>query len=103
KGLTEVARAHALVVQPRDQLLDALGLAQVRWQDDAAELFPLAVRPAVVDPRLLHLHGPDARGDRPPRQRAVTHHLAMALLVPATLMAVDPVGHFRINRLREQL
>src|SRR5262249_41300590 len=52
--LAEVARTDALEVEPGDQLLDTLGLAQVGRQDRRGELLALLGRPAVVDPGLSH-------------------------------------------------
>jgi len=38
EGFVEPAGGDALEVQPRDQLVDLLGLAQVRWQQLAGKL-----------------------------------------------------------------
>ena len=62
QGLAEVARADALQVQPGDQLLDALGLSQVRRQNLRGER--LGFGPLAVDPAL------SAAAPRPARLRS---------------------------------
>ena len=78
QSLAEIPRAHSLEVKPGDQLLDALGLAQVGRQDRRSELLPLLGTAPVMHPWLLDFDWPDAGSNRPGRQRAVTHHLPMA-------------------------
>src|ERR1043166_567949 len=52
EGFTEIAGADAFEVEPRDQLLDTLGLAQIRRQDLRRETLPLLKWPAITDARL---------------------------------------------------
>src|SRR5262249_34398266 len=101
--LAEVAGRNPLEVQPGDQLLDALGLAQVRRQDRRGELLSGVGRPAVMDARLLDRDRADAGGDGALGQVAVADDLVTADGVAAVPVAVDPVGDFGLDGLGEQL
>src|SRR5262249_18244432 len=101
--LAEVARTDALEVEPGDQLLDTLGLAQVGRQDRRGELLALLGRPAVVDAGLLHRDRAHAGGDGPLGQVAVADDLAASGGIAAVLVAVDPVGDLGLDGLGEQL
>ena len=99
--LAEVAAADSLEIEPGDQLLDALGLAQVGRQDRRGELLTPLGRPAVVDARLLDGNRPQSGGKGPLGQMAVADDLAKAVAVAAVLSAVDPVGDLSLNGLGE--
>src|SRR5262249_33817917 len=100
--LTEVAGADPLEVEPGDQLLDALGLAQVRRQDRRGKLLSFAGRPAVVDSGLLDRDRPEARGDGAVGQVAVADDPATAARIPAVLVAFEPVSDFGVDSLSEE-
>src|SRR5262249_55300024 len=46
---------------------------------------------------------PDAGGEGPRRQMAVAHHLAVALVIEAVAVLVDPVGDFGLDGLSQEL
>ena len=97
--LPEVAPADAFEVQVGDQLLHALGLPQVRWEQLGVELLPLRFRPAISHARLLHRHFARGGDQLPLGQVAVADHPATATVVGHVLMLVDPLGDFRFNGL----
>ena len=43
QGLGEVAGADAFEIEPWDQLVDALGASQIRWQNLAGKPYALAI------------------------------------------------------------
>ena len=102
QGFVEVARADAFEVQPGNQLLQALGLSQVRRKNLRGKRFCFLLAASIEHPRLLDLDRTDAGGDRPLRQMAVANHLAMAGCVGQVRMAVDPLGDFGFDRLGQQ-
>src|SRR5437870_7844591 len=101
--LGEVIAGNALEIEPGNQFLDRLALAQVRRQNLGAEpLAPGFRPPTITHPRLLDPNRPHARGDRTLRQIAVAHDLAMASVIHQMLAGGDPLAHFEIDGLREQ-
>src|SRR5262249_49416441 len=60
-------------------------------------------RASVADPGLADLHGPDPRGDRAGGQVTVADDLAMAVVIEAVLVVVDPLGHFGVDGLGQEL
>jgi len=81
QGFVEVAGADAFQVQPRDQLLQALGLAKVRRKNLGGKTVCFAGGPSIEHAWLLDLDRAHARGDRAFRQTAVANYLTMALRV----------------------
>jgi hypothetical protein len=87
-------------IQPRDQLLDRLGLAQVRREDLAGEAEADAglIDPAVVHPRLANLDRPAAGQKRPRRLVAIADDQPMTGGIDCLLMGIDIAGHFLLDR-----
>jgi hypothetical protein len=98
-----VAAADAFEVQPGNQLLDGLGLAQVRRQDLGAKFLGPVGGPAIAHARLPHFDRTDTGRNRPFWQMAIANHLAAALGIDAVPMLLDPLGDLRFDRLRQQL
>src|SRR5262249_29055416 len=102
-GRAEVPGTDSLEVEPGDQFLDALGLAQVRRQDGRGKLLTLVRGTPVLHAGLLDLHRPNPGGDSSRRQVAIADNLAAALFVPAILVAVNPIGDFGLAGLGKEL
>jgi hypothetical protein len=101
QGVGHLAGADPLEVQPRHQVGDLLGLAQVRRQDLGRELEPDAVlaHPPVVHPRLPNLQRPHAGQDRPLRLVAVADHQPPARPVAVGRVGLDVLGDLVLNGL----
>ena len=102
EGLREVARAHTLEVQPGDQLLDALGLAQVRREDLAGEPLSVAGGPPVVHPRHGDGQLPYAGQNRPGIGVAVANDSPATLGIGDRRAGVDLRRGFVLHRLDQQ-
>jgi hypothetical protein len=88
QGFAEVSRADAFEIQPRNQLLKALRLPQVRRQNLRSERLRCSGGSSIQDAGLPDLDGTDAGQERPLRQMAIANDLVMAsaiLDVPARI------------------
>jgi hypothetical protein len=103
EGLREVARADPLEVQTGDQLLQALGPAQVGRQDRRGEFLPLLGRPAVEDARLLDHDATDASEECELGEVAVSHDLLAARPVLEAGVLLGLGGHLGLDGLGEYL
>lgn len=99
EGLGEVAGADPLEVEPGDQLLQALGAAEVGRQDGGGEFLTLPRRATVLDPGLLDLDLAEAGLDGPLGEVAVADDLAASFPVLESGMGVDPGGDLGLDGL----
>jgi hypothetical protein len=102
QGLGELARRHALEVQPGQQLLDVPGPAQVGRQDRRGEADRLRIRRAAVaqlGPADLERADP---GLEPPLGRvAVAHQPSPALLIHQAGMGGEERLDLRLDRVQQ--
>src|SRR5579871_5744052 len=103
EGLREIARAHALEIEPGDQFLEAFGLTQVGGQNCRGELLALFGGATVVHAGLLDLDRSNPREDCPLGEVAVAHDLLPTVLIPEVGMLIDPGADLRMDRLRKEL
>src|SRR5437899_5128937 len=98
----EVSGADPFEVQPGNQLLDALGLAQIRRQNLRGKFLRRLLGAPVMYPRLLDFDWPHTRENRPAGQMAVANNLSMSGLVANLSMGIDPIGNLGFDRLGKQ-
>src|SRR5262249_7604245 len=101
QGFAEVASAHALEVQPRDQLLQALGLAQIRRLVVLGQTVLPVLRSVGAYAVALCVERTASGRDGSRRQGAVPADPAYAAVVAAVLGHRDPLPDFGLNCLGE--
>ena len=105
QGLTEVAGADSTQVEPRYQLLNALGLAQIRRQEPARvpKAVSILIDPLVVHAWLLHGNRTEPGLKFTFTRMAVTYDQAVAGGVAFVGLGGDVVDHLGFDRLARHL
>jgi hypothetical protein len=98
----EVSGADPFEVQPRNQLLDALGLAQIRRQNLRGKFLRRLLRASVMHPRLLDFDRSHSGKDASGWQVAVADNLPTTGLVAKVGMGIDPARHLRFDGLHQK-
>ena len=98
QGIGHLFRGNALQIEPGDQVLDGLGLAEIGRKNPGgkAEAHGVFIHAAVIDAELLDLDGTQAAEDRANWLVAVADHQSMAGGVePIAMGIVGQTGGLR--------
>src|SRR6266480_1604698 len=98
----EISGADPFEVQPRNQLLDAFGLAQIRRQNLRGKFLRLLLGAPVMHPRLLDFDRSQSGKDASGWQMAVADHLSMTGMVAKVGMDIDPARYLRFDGLQQK-